>query len=406
MGKQLFPFPLIPPFQSTNVVIHSTGNDFNFFYVYKMPFNQLVFERDKNKYLAAIRVLVEISDSTGKIIQRDIRDTKIETDIFENTANRGLFLEDFLSFKLAGGDYFIGTTVTDLNSLKEIKAEPEKILLNADKPELILQPLLIESEENDCETEHSFKLANSGPSIPFSPKDYHMIIPVLDTNVLDLSVFIIQEKDTLIHQKLNEAYIMPLTISKCSDKMVIGSGFQSRVTKNFILRNISKNLNEGEIKIEVNLADTLNREFNFGVIWFDKPFSLMNPEFAIEMLHFIEADSVVKRMLNSDETEYKKILNTYWVPLDPTTGTSYNELMAEFYRRVDFAAREFRGLGKLDGTKTDRGMIYIRFGNPESVERSSNSLGQVTETWLYKNPERKFIFVDERGMGNFTLIDK
>jgi GWxTD domain-containing protein len=79
--------------------------------------------------------------------------------------------------------------------------------------------------------------------------------------------------------------------------------------------------------------------------------------------------------------------------------------MTEYYRRIDYAAKEFRGLGKDNGIKTDRGMIYIRFGKPDEVERTSNNQGQVVETWTYKNPERKFVFVDKRGLGNFTLIE-
>jgi GWxTD domain-containing protein len=140
-------------------------------------------------------------------------------------------------------------------------------------------------------------------------------------------------------------------------------------------------------------------------VWIDKPFSLRNPEMAIELLSFIEADSVISRLLDSDDSEYYNALNSYWASFDPTPETSYNQLMTEYYRRLDYAAREFRGLGKDNGIKTDRGMIYIRFGKPIEIERSSNAQGQVIETWTYKNPERIFIFVDKRGTGNFTLIE-
>lgn len=402
-GKQFFPF--ISPFQAENIVIRSAENDFNFFYVYKIAYNHLVFERDNSKYKAALRVLVEIMDSTGKIFQRDIRDTKIEVNTFETTSDRSLFLEDFLSFKLLSGNYFINTSVTDLNSLKEIKPEPVVLELDADKSGLVLQPLIIETGDFDCSSEKSYKLANVGGSIPFSPLDFHLIIPVADTSVSNISVLIFNDRDTLLEQQSNESYILPLKVSKCSDNLVIESGVNSKPTKNFVIRNVNRNLWEGEIKLVVFLSDTLSEQFNSRVIWLDKPFSFMNPEAAIELLRFIEADSVVVRMLNEDESEYLKILYDYWKSFDPTPETSFNQLMAEYYRRIDFAIKEFRGLGKTDGTKSDRGMIYIRFGKPETVERSSNNQGQVVETWYYKNPERKFIFVDQKGTGNFTLIE-
>jgi GWxTD domain-containing protein len=110
-------------------------------------------------------------------------------------------------------------------------------------------------------------------------------------------------------------------------------------------------------------------------------------------------------MLNVEESAYSKVLHEYWSAFDPTPESSYNQLMTEYYRRIDHAAREFIGLRKDNGIKTDRGMIYIRFGKPDQVERSSNTQGQVVETWTYRNPERKFVFVDKRGTGNFSLIE-
>ncbi|MCK7522798.1 MAG: GWxTD domain-containing protein [Ignavibacteriales bacterium] len=65
--------------------------------------------------------------------------------------------------------------------------------------------------------------------------------------------------------------------------------------------------------------------------------------------------------------------------------------------RVDYAVKEFKGIGKGNGAKTDRGVVYIKFGKPEKIERSSNPQGQVMEIWTYSNPERKFTFIDKKG---------
>jgi GWxTD domain-containing protein len=132
---------------------------------------------------------------------------------------------------------------------------------------------------------------------------------------------------------------------------------------------------------------------------------LLDPEKAIEYLEFIEPDSVIQKMLDEEESEYSKILNEYWAGYDPDPETVFNPLMAEYYNRIDYAFKEFRGIGKENGASTDRGMIYVRFGKPEKVERASNLQGHVTEAWFYNNPERKFIFVDKKGTGNFILVN-
>jgi GWxTD domain-containing protein len=79
--------------------------------------------------------------------------------------------------------------------------------------------------------------------------------------------------------------------------------------------------------------------------------------------------------------------------------------MEEFYSRIDYAAMEFRGITKNNGLSTDRGKVYIRYGKPDEIERSSNDLGYVVETWIYSTPNQKFVFVDQQGTGNFILIN-
>ena len=68
---------------------------------------------------------------------------------------------------------------------------------------------------------------------------------------------------------------------------------------------------------------------------------------------------------------------------------------------MDYAIKEFKGIGKGNGAKSDRGVVYIRFGKPDKVERSSNPQGQVIEIWSYSKPERKFTFVDKKGTVTF-----
>ena len=392
-------------FHSETIVIPDEDNNFNLFYTYKIPYNRLVFERDNGEFSAGLRVLVEVVDSASDLIDRDIKDTELSVDNFEATNERGFFLQDFLKFNLSAGRYIIKTTITDLNSLNELKLEPADIdLIKADE-EIVLHPLVIESANDDCKIENAFTLANFGGRVPFSPKDYNLVIPLIDTTLANISVTIINNEDTLVNQEISEFYTLPIGISTCNTDLVLLPDDESISTKNFIVRNVNRKLIEGKVLLNVKFGEDKSREFNSQVIWIDKPFSLRDPAMAIEYLNFIAPDSIIYRMLSFDKSEYPKVLHEYWTSFDPTPESSFNQLMTEYYKRIDYAAKEFRGLGKDNGIKTDRGMIYIRFGKPDEVERSSNTQGQVVETWIYKNPERKFVFVDKRGIGNFTLVE-
>lgn len=131
----------------------------------------------------------------------------------------------------------------------------------------------------------------------------------------------------------------------------------------------------------------------------------MDPEKAIENLSFIASDSIIYTLLQESTSDYPNVLSEYWKKYDPTPETVFNEVMSEYYKRIDYAIKEFKGIGKINGAKTDRGVVYIKFGHPEKIERSSNSMGQIVETWTYAKPDRIFSFIDKDGKGNFNLSE-
>lgn len=146
-----------------------------------------------------------------------------------------------------------------------------------------------------------------------------------------------------------------------------------------------------------------------------------------------------KAMSPGDRATY---IDDFWQQEDPTPGAARNELREEFLRRVGYANREFQEQGRR-GMLTDRGRIYIRFGEPDEIERQvmpieGDDLQQYVpgltrqdpsgkllvdehrpfEIWDYTQqgqplfPEREksttvtglqFVFVDETGVGHYML---
>jgi hypothetical protein len=88
--------------------------------------------------------------------------------------------------------------------------------------------------------------------------------------------------------------------------------------------------------------------------------------------------------------------------MDPTPETEINELMEEYYRRVDFANQNYSGFQ--EGWKSDRGMVYILLGAPSEVERHPfESDSRPYEIWTYESINRYFVFVDRTGLGDYRL---
>jgi GWxTD domain-containing protein len=80
-------------------------------------------------------------------------------------------------------------------------------------------------------------------------------------------------------------------------------------------------------------------------------------------------------------------------------------LFNEFYKRVDFVDQNY-GHDRMPGWKTDRGHVYIIYGAPDNIERSTPSAysqGEY-EIWSYTAINKKFVFLDERGFGDYLLV--
>jgi GWxTD domain-containing protein len=135
----------------------------------------------------------------------------------------------------------------------------------------------------------------------------------------------------------------------------------------------------------------------------DLPLTVTDIEKAIDQLQYFAQGSDITyiKEAKTPEEKQKRFLE-FWAKRDPDPKTPRNELMEEYYLRVAYANRNFTHY--LEGWKTDRGMVYIRFGPPENIDgQSFNVDSKPYEIWYYYDRNRKFIFVDETGFGDYRL---
>ncbi len=77
--------------------------------------------------------------------------------------------------------------------------------------------------------------------------------------------------------------------------------------------------------------------------------------------------------------------------------------MEEYFARVDYANEKFKT--HREGWKTDMGMVFIIFGVPDNIDRHPFELGDPPyEIWDYYAINRRFIFVDESGFGEYRSV--
>ncbi len=77
-----------------------------------------------------------------------------------------------------------------------------------------------------------------------------------------------------------------------------------------------------------------------------------------------EEKTAFKR-LRTDE-ERQSFVESFWQRRDPTPDTEENEYKEEHYRRIAYANDHYPS--GIPGWKTDRGMIYIKYGPPDEID--------------------------------------
>ena len=185
--------------------------------------------------------------------------------------------------------------------------------------------------------------------------------------------------------------------------IVLSSDKKLLNTKYFVLKDFSHFLEEGNIRLIISKDNAKPVEFEFIVLWNDKPKSLMNPEFAIQALGAIESVQKIETLLDSDKNEYAKVLKKYW---DDKTGNkkfAFNELENEYYKRADYSIDNFSTVSYPNGVKSDRGKIYIKYGKPDEIKREYSNSNIVIEIWKYLKLKKVFTYTDKSGLGNYTL---
>ena len=115
-----------------------------------------------------------------------------------------------------------------------------------------------------------------------------------------------------------------------------------------------------------------------------------------------------KKYKNFTDDEKKRFVNDFWLQNDPNPVTEVNEFVEAIKARVNFSNASFSHFK--DGWKTDRGRIFIKYGQPFEVIKENTGMyskysQKEYEIWKYRvDSNRTFIFIDLQTHGDYRLI--
>jgi GWxTD domain-containing protein len=99
-----------------------------------------------------------------------------------------------------------------------------------------------------------------------------------------------------------------------------------------------------------------------------------------------------------------EFLNRFWQSQDPDPSTPVNEFKEVFAQRIAYADQFYTSSQRL-GRDTDRGRIYIMFGEPtEVIDRPFEAQIGPYQIWNYSSQGKTFAYGDFRKDGDYHLI--
>jgi len=374
---------------------------------------------------AEINIDINTEDNAQKITSRNYSFDNILTGDIEQSLNR--FLTGLVGFSLEPAKYNLKFSINDLNDEKNhhVIDFPLEVQNFSDEnfsiSDLQLCTNIIENSENT----NSYFFKNSFETYPNPSGIFGEGLPTLfyytelynlqhgdNLNPLKLMITIFNfqgkersKKEKLISRKYNSivevgalslakfpsgSYTLALTLVDTATRYGIVS------TKRFFVYNTQV---KEEMASKFAEADVLSSEFN-----------VMSEEelnSAFLMSRYVASSAEIDQWDKIEDLDGKKnFLFKFWKLRDPDPLSPKNERKIEYFERIKQANEQFT-TPRMEGWKSDRGRIYVVYGEPSEIDRFPSEMDAYPyEIWSFHHIEGGVIFVfgDITGISQMQLL--
>jgi GWxTD domain-containing protein len=164
--------------------------------------------------------------------------------------------------------------------------------------------------------------------------------------------------------------------------------------------------NRYRLQVEVdNGDDDISRTKGLSFYWVTSPETSEDLTLAIRQMRYMGITDSISYYEDADYEDQKRFFDAFWRKRDPNPDSEVNELMVEYYNRINYANRQFSNFNE-GGWLTDRGRILVKFGPPDDIERHPFEIDTYPyEIWRYftQSQQRIFVFEDRTGFGDYRL---
>ncbi|MDX2129760.1 MAG: GWxTD domain-containing protein [Chloroherpetonaceae bacterium] len=359
----------------------------------RIPFTKLSFIKNEDLFFARFETNVTILDENERIVMERQKIDTIKTPFYEQTQSNQLTQPNLFSFISAVGDFDLLIQIRDIESGRNYKNRRKISVKNFNASYPIISSLMPALLLTDSSSRvRLIPSLNTLMQKGREPLQFYYEIYSPKKQSLNLSYTFFQKgRVPKEYKKFTRLVEIDRGRNKCLDTL-FSTDFESGDYE-LILFTAS---GENEIQDASKLSFTVRL---VGVSYAIKDLTK-----AIDQLRYIASGSDLDSLRDAPNNDVRvKRFNEFWKRFDPTPDTPENELMNEYYARIEFANQKFSNQG--EGWRTDMGFIFVKYGQPDFVERQPQTMNNLnTEIWEYYQHRRRFIFVDRTGFNDYRLL--
>lgn len=346
---------------------------------------------DSSGYDAELELLLAVYDTNDNVVESRMINRKLNVKEYQKTNSRDEKLILKNSIKLNHGDYALLLRATDQTTKKVASRKISFTLPNYTEKVISMSALTFMRDIN---------IDSTGAIVEFTP--------TFNNNFTDRDEEIYVYFD-LYTQDTSKPVEIQYTLFDKRDKKDFDTLVVTQVDRAVsphLFRLNKDQLEKNRYRLVVSAKQDKYKtqaETNLSFFWTTIPGTIDDIDLALEQMSYILQTDSLKKYRKASLEEKQAFFKRFWDERDPNPATAVNELMNEYFKRVNHANRNFSAF-RQDGWLTDRGRILIKFGYPDDIERYPFEMGtRPYEIWRYYALRKTFLFEDRTGFGDYRL---
>lgn len=427
----LFAFPVLPQsnfdfeFDYAQFGYDTTSNFLEIYYSFNQASLKISSENTHSNLQGLLKVFIKNTASGDTVV---FNQWKVKHEVDTSAASNQV-LVGTLGFVLPKGIYHCEITGSDLNDPSKVKIIPEEIKVvpffqeGLTISDIQLASKMIQGSENKNSIfyKNSYEVipipnvvfGKSQPALFFYTEIYNLQSSTLKSLQLKMTQLLYNSRGKLIKEKHKNL------LRNSDTRVEVGSHILSAYSTDSYTLVIS--LIDSAANVGVSTA---------------KKFFVYNPDIVVVDTFEVSSTPVLSSAFGSmseeelddlfDKSRYisskneiekyeklstidgkREFMFEFWKAKDEIATTSENEFYRQYLQRIELCNDRYSSMGK-PGWKTDRGRVYLLYGEPTEIERYPNQLEtRPYEVWQYTEIEGGvyFVFADLTGFSDYTLIN-